>query len=115
MYASWNGATDVHSWRFHGGPSASGPFTEAAVTLKTEFETRARAPFFARYVYVEAVDDDGSILGRSKTVKTQIPPIIFLMDAASFVARTRLNGMILRTHVITVKAAFQWWHQANGH
>ena len=73
MYASWNGATDVRSWRFRGGASEEGPFAETVVVAKDGFETRAMAPAFFRYVYVEAVHADGSVLARSSTVKTKVP------------------------------------------
>lgn len=73
MYASWNGATDVGSWRFYGGPSEDGPFEETAFAAKDGFETRAMATVFANHTYVEALHADGSVLGRSMTVKTKVP------------------------------------------
>lgn len=73
LYASWNGATDVSSWRFYGGPCEDGAFEEMALAVKDGFETRAMAPAFAAYAYVEALHADGSVLGRSATVKTKVP------------------------------------------
>lgn len=73
MYASWNGATEVESWRFYGSPSEYGPFEETAFVAKNGFETRVMAPFFADHAYVEALDADGSVRGRSMTVKTKVP------------------------------------------
>ena len=73
MYASWNGATDVESWRFYGGPSDDGPFEETAFVAKDGFETRMMAPAFVHYAYVEALHADGFVLGRSRTVKTKVP------------------------------------------
>lgn len=63
MYASWNGATDVESWRFYGSPSEDGPFEEMAFVVKDGFEIRAMAPVFADHAYVEALHEDGSVLG----------------------------------------------------
>ena len=73
MYASWNGATEVRSWRFFGGATAQGPFKLAAIADKHGFETRAVASFFASYTYVEALQADGSVLGRSEIVSTRVP------------------------------------------
>ena len=73
MYASWNGATEVGSWRFFGGLSASGPFKLVAAVDKVGFETRAVANFFASHAYVEGVGWDGTLLGRSEIVATRVP------------------------------------------
>ena len=73
MYASWNGATDVASWRFYGSSSSDGGFEKLTVVGKDGFETRATARVFAAYVYVEALRRDGSVLGRSGTVRTMVP------------------------------------------
>ncbi|KAK3172582.1 hypothetical protein OEA41_005906 [Lepraria neglecta] len=73
MYASWNGATEVRSWRFFGGVSASGPFKLAVAVNKVGFETRAVASFFASHAYVEGVGWDGALLGRSEIVATRVP------------------------------------------
>ena len=43
VHASWNGATEVHSWRFETGPTASSLPTVAA-TRRTGFETSSRHP-----------------------------------------------------------------------
>ena len=67
VYASWNGATDVHSWRFETGPTASSLPT-ATATRRTGFETEFQAPADARYAAVVALDGHGKPLGRSKTV-----------------------------------------------
>ena len=73
MYASWNGATEVKSWRFFGGATSQGPFKLAAIADKDGFETRAVCSFFASYAYVEALQADGSMLGRSDIVSTRVP------------------------------------------
>ncbi|KAL8726061.1 MAG: hypothetical protein Q9166_006940 [cf. Caloplaca sp. 2 TL-2023] len=77
MYASWNGATDVKSWRFFKGKSASGPWTLAVTVPKSGFETMAQNSCFARYIYAEALGAKGTVLGRSRSVKTRVPRPIF--------------------------------------
>jgi hypothetical protein len=67
VYASWNGATDVHAWRLETGPTASYLPTVTA-TRRTGFETEFHAPTEARYTAVVALDAHGRPLGRSKTV-----------------------------------------------
>ena len=68
VYASWNGATEVHSWTVLAGRSSS-HLTSVGSGRKRGFETAIsvshRGPWFA----VEARDGKGHVLGRSKTVK----------------------------------------------
>ncbi len=64
VYASWNGATAVASWRVLAGPSATalnpiGTFTKAS--FETEMQVRSRQPYFA----VQALDGDGQVLSAS--------------------------------------------------
>ena len=73
IFVSWNGATEVRSWRFFGRATARGPFKLAAIAAKDGFETRVVTSFFASYAYVEALRADGSTLGRSDIVSTRVP------------------------------------------
>ena len=68
VYASWNGATEVHSWRLETGPTGASLPTVSA-TRRTGFETELAAPADARYAAVVALDAHGRPLGRSKTAK----------------------------------------------
>ena len=68
VYASWNGATDVHSWRLESGASASALPTVSA-TRRTGFETELLAPAGARYAAIVALDGRGRPLGRSQAMK----------------------------------------------
>ena len=67
LYASWNGATSVASWRLLAGSSPSALSTLATVS-KTNFETpisvHSEAPYFA----VQALSSSGKVLATSKTV-----------------------------------------------
>jgi arylsulfotransferase ASST len=65
---SWNGATDVASWRVLAGsaPSALVPVASAA---KSGFQTTIAAPSAGPYVAVQALDGSGAVLGVSATVK----------------------------------------------
>jgi hypothetical protein len=68
VYASWNGATDVASWRVLGGASTAGlvPLTSAP---KVGFETSISTPGGPAYVAVQALDAAGNVLGTSQTIK----------------------------------------------
>ena len=66
VYASWNGATEVHAWRLETGPTSASLPTVSA-TRRTGFETELAAPADARYAAVVALDAQGRPLGRSKT------------------------------------------------
>jgi hypothetical protein len=65
---SWNGATQVASWRVLAGAS---PASLAPVTSgpKRGFQTTLAAPTAGPYVAVEAIDAGGSLIGTSATVK----------------------------------------------
>jgi hypothetical protein len=69
VYASWNGATEVASWRVLGG-SAGGAPAPVASAPRTGFETAigVAAPV-GSYVEVQALDAAGAVIGTSRTVK----------------------------------------------
>jgi len=66
--ASWNGATDVASWRVLAGasPSALAP---VMTTAKSGFQTTVSALTTGPYVAVQALDGAGAVLAVSPTVK----------------------------------------------
>jgi hypothetical protein len=68
IFASWNGATGVASWRVLEGssPEALAP---AITAPRRGFETEIEAPGEPAYVAVQALDGSGAVLGTSKTVK----------------------------------------------
>jgi Arylsulfotransferase (ASST) len=70
VYASWNGATEVVSWRVLGGasPSALAPVASAAAA---GFETAITLPAGAppAYVQAQALNGTGAVIGASATVK----------------------------------------------
>lgn len=61
---SWNGATEVRSWRISGGDDAP-TVTELATADKTGFETVVTVPARPTFV-VEALDAAGQVLGRGE-------------------------------------------------
>jgi len=65
---SWNGATEVASWRVLAGafPTALAPVATAA---KTGFQTTIATPSGGPYVAVQALDSAGTVIGTSATVK----------------------------------------------
>ena len=65
--ASWNGATDVASWRVLAGPSP-GSLMPVAGASKTSFETTIQVPAAAAYAQVQALSASGEVLGTSNTV-----------------------------------------------
>ena len=65
---SWNGATEVASWRVLTGPSEAA-LAEATSVERTGFEATAVVDEAAR-VQVEALDATGSVLGRSRLLRT---------------------------------------------
>ena len=63
VYVSWNGATNVAGWRVFGGKTSS-DMPAVASAAKAGFETAITAPD-RPYVYVQALDSHGHVLGRS--------------------------------------------------
>jgi uncharacterized protein YndB with AHSA1/START domain len=66
VYASWNGATTVSSWRVLAGDERTA-LREAATTTRQGFETQITIPA-ARYVAVQPLDARGRVLATSSTV-----------------------------------------------
>jgi Arylsulfotransferase (ASST) len=66
--ASWNGATNVSSWRLLGGSSAT-TLAPVSSTAKTGFQTTLSVPASSAYVAVQALDSSGGVLGTSHTIK----------------------------------------------
>jgi hypothetical protein len=65
--ASWNGATDVASWRVLAGTSP-GRLAAVAAAPHAGFETTITVPPTGRYVAVQAVGREGAVIGTSNTV-----------------------------------------------
>jgi hypothetical protein len=68
VHASWNGATDVASWRVLAGPS-SASLSQRATMPHTQFEDAVTLPRKYAYAMVQALAADGRVLGSSPTVK----------------------------------------------
>lgn len=67
-YASWNGATEVASWRFLTGSDASS-LKESAIVKKTGFETSV-AVAAAPHLAAQALDAHGQVLATSSVIST---------------------------------------------
>jgi Arylsulfotransferase (ASST) len=65
---SWNGATQVASWRVLAG-SSSGALAAVATAARTGFQTTIAAPSAGPYVAVQALNSAGTVIGASPTVK----------------------------------------------
>ena len=67
---SWNGATEVTTWRIKSGPTATSTVPLATVPL-TGFETTMRAATTQPFVQVEALNAAGLVLGTSAAVRSK--------------------------------------------
>ncbi len=67
VYASWNGATNVHAWQLLAGEQANA-LTPVAGTSARGFESALRSPSAGPLFAVQALDASGAALGRSQTV-----------------------------------------------
>ena len=71
VYASWNGATLLASWRVLAGPSAAA-LAPVATAADSGFETAIATPAGVgptTYVAVQALDSSGAVLATSRTIK----------------------------------------------
>lgn len=76
LYASWNGATDIHIWNFYGSDTSEGQFRFLGTVEKNGFETLMKAGHSVRFSYAEALTEDGEVLGQSRVVKTFVPAVV---------------------------------------
>ncbi|KAE8133117.1 ASST-domain-containing protein [Aspergillus pseudotamarii] len=73
FHVSWNGATDVTSWNFYARVNQDGMPVLIGNTTKLDFETMYIVDGYLDWVSVEAVDEDGNVLGASKIQRTETP------------------------------------------
>jgi hypothetical protein len=66
VYASWNGATAVASWRVTAGTSTKDLSVVAAATA-SGFETQVKVKGSYPIFEVEALNSKGRVIGRSKS------------------------------------------------
>ena len=72
-YVSWNGATEVDSWRFCRDGNGTTQPKIIGSTSKTGFETMYQTKGLERQVYAEAIAADGRVLGTSPVQNITIP------------------------------------------
>jgi hypothetical protein len=68
VYASWNGATEVASWRVLAGASKT-QLAAVATAPRGGFETAITTPGPEAYVQVQALNAAGAVLGTSAAIK----------------------------------------------
>jgi Arylsulfotransferase (ASST) len=68
VWASWNGATRVASWRVLGG-AAPGALNAVGAGTRSGFETALHVAATEPYVAVQALDASGTVLGTSAVVR----------------------------------------------
>lgn len=73
FYVTWNGATDVAWWNFYARASEKGRPVFVGNTSKRDFETMYITKGYLNWVSVEAVDNDGNVLGTSLVHRTKVP------------------------------------------
>jgi hypothetical protein len=73
FYVSWNGATQVKSWRFYGAWNQTDSYDLLAEIAKRGFETTYTHSGFYPWTYAEAIDAEGNVLGSSSDKFTFVP------------------------------------------
>jgi hypothetical protein len=67
VYASWNGATEVASWRVLAGATQQ-QLAPVATAARSGFETELNTPAHEAYVAVQALNQAGAVIGTSHTI-----------------------------------------------
>ena len=91
VWASWNGATTVSSWRVLAGPSA-GSLTTLQTVGRNGFETGISASTGMPYFAVQALGANGQVLGTSAT--TSVGPHIGVAGRSAFVSSASGTGAL---------------------
>lgn len=76
FYVSWNGATEIASWKFFGGNGTAlkkRGLVEVGSAVKAGFETVFSAGVFLGEAYAQALDVNGLVLGTTQVVQTFVP------------------------------------------
>ena len=73
-YVSWNGATEVRSWKIYSGLAKDGPWSVVDTVQKNGFETTFTAKGYHAWTLIEAVDGSGQgIRNMTRAVRTFVP------------------------------------------
>ncbi len=90
LYASWNGATDVASWRVLAG-STPGSLSTIGQEPKTGFETRIAVHSASAYFAVQPLDSSGNALSTSTPRAT--PAHLAIYGRSAFVSANGFGGI----------------------
>ena len=90
VWASWNGATTVTSWRVLAGPNA-GSLSPLETVGKGGFETGMATPTGEPVFAVQALGSGGQVLATSGT--TTVGPHIGIAGRSAFVSSTGVGGL----------------------
>jgi hypothetical protein len=90
VWASWNGATTVSSWRVLTGTSPSG-LSPLETVGKGGFENDISASTGLPYFAVQALGSNGQVLGTSGTVS--VGPHVGIAGRSAFVSKTGTGGL----------------------
>jgi hypothetical protein len=73
VHMSWNGATEVHDWRVYHTVKDGRETSLVATISKQGFETSTWTEGYGSHVFVEALDKNGNILGKSDVFASLLP------------------------------------------
>lgn len=79
IWVSWNGATEVRTWRFYGSDAVDGQFSLLGNASWAGFETAFTAPGYQAWVVAEALDGTGNSLRKSSALRTLVPSAALAM------------------------------------
>jgi Arylsulfotransferase (ASST) len=91
VYAAWNGATDVASWRVLGGSNRSS-LHRLGGRSRTGFETRMRPHSEPDFLQVQALSSSGHVLG-SSSIHADLPHVA-IFTPTSFVRSSEGTGAV---------------------
>ena len=74
VFVSWNGDTEVKTWKLYGSTGSKDNFEEIDSVERNGFETAFSQDKYYKYVSLKGFDKHGEVLGESGIIKTEQHP-----------------------------------------
>jgi hypothetical protein len=74
VFVSWNGDTEVKTWKLYGSTGSKDDLQEIETAERKGFETSFTQDRYYKYVSLKGLDKDGKVLGETGTIKTEQHP-----------------------------------------
>ncbi|GAB7344353.1 hypothetical protein MBLNU457_2215t1 [Dothideomycetes sp. NU457] len=109
-YVSWNGATEVASWKFTGVAADTNVVVEMGTRARTGFETVLTVAGIWKNITATALDRSGNVLGASATVDTDT---VSNKSSTPFVSQTNtvqhlMQALVQNQSIVPMSRSSVW-------